>query len=114
MTIGVHNNDIWRVQVNSDHPDDLALFRKKFCDFSNACKTGHVAFGSPPEITQMEFKLLANLTGDQGEVFFRLRNANIVGFFYLFNCYMFRKYDHLQADIFQNFTLLTTDPLFFT
>jgi hypothetical protein len=34
---------------------------------------------------------------------FRLRNFNIVGFYYLFNCfncYMFRSYDHLQVHIF--------------
>jgi hypothetical protein len=31
---------------------------------------------------------------------FHLRNVNIVGFYYLFNCYMFRSYDHLHADIF--------------
>jgi hypothetical protein len=32
---------------------------------------------------------------------FHLRNVNIVGFFYyLFKCYMFRSYNHLQADIF--------------
>jgi predicted amino acid racemase len=34
---------------------------------------------------------------------FRLRNVNIVGFYYLFNCfncYMFRSYDNLQVDIF--------------
>jgi hypothetical protein len=44
---------------------------------------------------------------------FRLRNVNIAGFSHLFNCYMFRSYDHLQADIFfLELTLLTTDPLF--
>jgi hypothetical protein len=43
--------------------------------------------------------------------FFRLRNANILGFYYLFNCYMFRSYDHLHADIYLlELTLLTTDP----
>jgi hypothetical protein len=30
--------------------------------------------------------------------FFRLRNVTVVGFYYLFNCYMFRSYDHLQAE----------------
>jgi hypothetical protein len=41
--------------------------------------------------------------------FFHLCNVNIVGFFYyLFNCYMFQSYDHLQADIyFIELTLLT-------
>jgi hypothetical protein len=36
-------------------------------------------------------------------------------FYYLFllNCYMFRSYDHLQAEIhLLEITLLTTDPLF--
>jgi hypothetical protein len=31
---------------------------------------------------------------------FRLHNVNIVGFYYFFNCYMFRSYDHLQVDIY--------------
>jgi hypothetical protein len=33
---------------------------------------------------------------------FRLRNVNIIGFFfyYLFDCYNFRSYDHLQAEIY--------------
>jgi hypothetical protein len=37
-----------------------------------------------------------------GGVLFRLRNATIVGFYYLFlrNCYMFRSYDHLQVEIY--------------
>jgi hypothetical protein len=42
--------------------------------------------------------------------FFRLRNVAIVGY-YLFDCYMFRSYDHLQAEIYLlEITLLTTDP----
>jgi hypothetical protein len=50
---------------------------------------------------------------DQGEGFFRLRNVTIVGFYYLFNWYMLRSYDHLQAEIYMlEITLLTTDPLF--
>jgi hypothetical protein len=53
----------------------------------------------------------------QGESFFRLRNVNIVSFYYLFNCatcfghttifnilfsnrYMFRSYDHFQAEMY--------------
>jgi hypothetical protein len=46
---------------------------------------------------------------------FHLRKVNIVGFFnHLFNCYMFRSYNHLQADIFfLELTLLTMDQLFF-
>jgi hypothetical protein len=45
---------------------------------------------------------------------FRLRNVTITGFYYLLlNCYTFRSYDHLQAEIyFLEITLLTTDPLF--
>jgi predicted amino acid racemase len=31
---------------------------------------------------------------------FRLRNINIVGLFNCFNCYMFRSYDNLHADVF--------------
>jgi hypothetical protein len=39
----------------------------------------------------------------------RLHNVTIVGFYYLFNCYMFRSYDHLQADIYLlELTLLAT------
>jgi hypothetical protein len=34
--------------------------------------------------------------------------------YYYLNCYMFRSYDHLQAEIYlPGFTLLTTDPCFF-
>jgi hypothetical protein len=45
--------------------------------------------------------------------FFRLRNITIVGFYYLFNCYTFRSYDHLQAEIYLlELILLTTDQLF--
>jgi hypothetical protein len=33
-------------------------------------------------------------------VFSRLRNITIVDYYYLFNCYMFRSYDHLQVDIY--------------
>jgi hypothetical protein len=45
---------------------------------------------------------------------FRLRNVNIVGFYYLFNCYMFQSYDDLQAEVYLlELTLLITDPLFF-
>jgi hypothetical protein len=44
--------------------------------------------------------------------FFRLRNVNIVGFYYLFNCYMFWSYYRLQADMYLlELTLLTADPL---
>jgi hypothetical protein len=32
--------------------------------------------------------------------FFCLPNLTIVGFYYLFNCHMFRSYDHLQAEIY--------------
>jgi hypothetical protein len=32
--------------------------------------------------------------------FFRLRNVNMVGFYYLLNCYMFRSYDHIQAEMY--------------
>jgi hypothetical protein len=40
--------------------------------------------------------------------FFHLRNVTVVGFYYLFNCYMFRFYDHLQAEIYLlKSTLLT-------
>jgi hypothetical protein len=40
---------------------------------------------------------------------FRLCNVTVVGFYYLFNCYMFRSYDHLQAEIYLlEITLLTT------
>jgi hypothetical protein len=43
--------------------------------------------------------------------FFRLRNVNILDFYYLCNSYMFWSYDHLQADIYLlELTLLTTDP----
>jgi hypothetical protein len=46
--------------------------------------------------------------------FLRLRNVNIeVFFYYLFNCYMFQSYDHIQVDIhFIELALLTTDTLF--
>jgi hypothetical protein len=43
-----------------------------------------------------------NGPGD-GVVLFRLRNVTVVGYFYyliLPNCYMFRRYDHLQAEIY--------------
>jgi hypothetical protein len=33
-------------------------------------------------------------------VFFRLCNVSVVGFYYLFNFYMFRSYDHLQTEIY--------------
>jgi hypothetical protein len=50
---------------------------------------------------------------DYGEGVFRLRNVTVVGFYYLFNCYMFRSYDHLQAEIYLlELTLLTTNPSF--
>jgi hypothetical protein len=50
---------------------------------------------------------------NQDEGFFRLSNVNIEGFCFLFNCYMFRSYDHLQADIYLlQLILLTTDPSF--
>jgi hypothetical protein len=39
---------------------------------------------------------------------FRLRNVNTVGFYYLFNCYMFRSHDHLQVDFM--FTSLSINP----
>jgi hypothetical protein len=32
--------------------------------------------------------------------FCRLHNVNIVGFYYLFNCYMFRSYNNLQVEIY--------------
>jgi hypothetical protein len=32
-------------------------------------------------------------------LYFHVCNVNIVGVYYLFNCYMFRPYDHLQANI---------------
>jgi hypothetical protein len=34
---------------------------------------------------------------------FRLHNFNIVDFYYLFYCYMFRSYDHLQVDTLSRF-----------
>jgi hypothetical protein len=43
------------------------------------------------------------------------RNFRRFFFYYLYylNCYMFRSYDHLQAEIYLlGFTGLTTDPLF--
>jgi hypothetical protein len=41
---------------------------------------------------------------------FRLRNVNIVGFYYLFNRYMFLSYDHLEVDIyFLELTLLSIE-----
>jgi hypothetical protein len=49
---------------------------------------------------------------------FHLRNVNIVGFCYLFNCFncsMFQSYDHLQVDIFSR--IYSTDNgsiVFFT
>jgi hypothetical protein len=46
-------------------------------------------------------------------LFFRLRNVTVFGYYYLFNCYMFRSYDHLQAEIYMpEITILTMDPLF--
>jgi hypothetical protein len=60
------------------------------------------------------FEASATMTSYESKVrvFFRLRNINIVGFYYLFNCYMFRSYDQLQAEIYLlELTLLTTDNL---
>jgi hypothetical protein len=43
----------------------------------------------------------------------RLRNANIIDPLLLFNCYMFRSYDHLQVDIFSR--IYSTDkPMILT
>jgi hypothetical protein len=54
----------------------------------------------------------SNIWNTKVKEVFRLRNVNIVGFYYLFNCYMFRSYDYLQAEIYLlERTLLTTDPL---
>jgi hypothetical protein len=51
--------------------------------------------------------------GDLGGGLFRLRNVASVGYLYYLNCYMFRSYDHLQAEIYLLvFTQLTMDPLF--
>jgi hypothetical protein len=36
----------------------------------------------------------------QGEGFSRLDNVTVVGFYYLFNCYMFRSNDRLQAEVY--------------
>jgi hypothetical protein len=42
--------------------------------------------------------------------FFRLRNVNILRSYYLFNCYIFRLYDYLHAEIYLlELVLLTTD-----
>jgi hypothetical protein len=44
---------------------------------------------------------------------FSLRKVTNVGFYYLFNCYMFRSYDHLEVEIYSlEITLLASDPLF--
>jgi hypothetical protein len=43
---------------------------------------------------------------------FRLHNVTVVGFYYLFNCYIFRSYGHLEAEIYLlDLTLLITDLL---
>jgi hypothetical protein len=40
-------------------------------------------------------------------------HAKLFTIYYYLNCYMFRSYDHLPAEIYLlGFTRLTTDPLF--
>jgi hypothetical protein len=66
----------------------LVVFRQKLCSQTNQGDERHVLY-----ISSMLHSIKVRGV-------FRLRNVNIVGFYYLFNCYMFRSYAHLQVDIF--------------